>query len=152
MTTQPAVEITAYSPNVGIVSLRGEHDLSTWSEVAVALAAASAKPRILVDLSACTFVDSSVMSALFVAAQNLRERDGVLELVIPPGAHAIQRTFEAMLAGSILTIHETLAEGIASIEQHDPDAEWVAWPHARSVGDLRRDAQAAAERRPPEAA
>ena len=71
--------------------------------------------------------------------------------VIPPAAQAIRRTFEAMNAGSILTIHETLADGIASVEQHDPDAEWVAWPHARSVEDLRRDAQAAAETHPPEA-
>lgn len=149
MTPRPAVEIAAYSPRVGIVTLRGEHDLGTWSEVAVGLAAASAQPRILVDLSTCTFVDSSVMSALFVASQNLRERDGVLELVIPPTAHAIRRTFEAMNVGSILTIHETLAHGIASVEQHDPDAEWVAWPHARSVEDLRRDAQAAGEMHPP---
>ena len=152
MTAPPAVEITTHSREVGIVSLRGEHDLSTWSEVAVALAAASSRPQIIVDLSACTFVDSSVMSALFVASQNLRERNGVLELVIPPQAHAIRRTFEAMRAGSILTIHETLAAGIASVERHAPDTAWVAWPHARSVDDLRRDAQAAAEARPPEAA
>ena len=103
-------------PGVAVVAVRGEHDLRTKAELAEALERASAHPHVLVDLSECSFMDSSVIGALFVASKRLEERDGRLELVIPPEAHMLQRVANiAGLAGS-LPIHETRSAALASIQ------------------------------------
>jgi anti-anti-sigma factor len=90
-----------------IVKLRGEHDLSTRPRISEALADASKQATVLVDLSECTFADSSVVAALVVAHDELRERGGRLEVVIPADARAIRRLAELARLADILPIHET---------------------------------------------
>jgi anti-sigma B factor antagonist len=117
--TTPAVEVEFRRPEVAFVRIRGEHDLSTQPRVAEALAEASARRNVLVDLSECTFMDSSVIAAFFLARTELGLRDGRLELVIPPDAGTLQRTAEVAALGTILRIHQTQAEGLASFEADD---------------------------------
>jgi anti-sigma B factor antagonist len=106
-------------PGVAIVAVRGEHDLLTKAELAEALERAGAQRNVLVDLSECSFMDSSVVAALFVASKTLEQRDGRLELVIPPQAHMLQRVANiAGLAGSV-PIHETRSAGVASIQPRE---------------------------------
>ena len=109
-----AVEITAPSPEVAVVTLRGEHDLHSWSEVTLALANASQRPSVLVDLTECTFLDSSMLTVLLVAAKQLRLRAGTLAVVIPPGAHVL-RIFEVMNVDTLLAVHESMPAAIASL-------------------------------------
>jgi anti-anti-sigma factor len=109
-----AVEIAAQSPEVAVVTLRGEHDLHSWSEVTLALANASQRASVLVDLSECTFLDSSMLTVLLVAAKQLRLRAGSLAVVIPPEAHVL-RIFEVMNVHTLVVVHESLAAAIASL-------------------------------------
>jgi anti-anti-sigma factor len=106
-----AVEVKFHSPALAIVALRGEHDLHSWREVTLALAAAGARPGVIVDLSQCSFLDSSMLTTLLVAAKHMRARGGALEVVIPPGAH-VRRIFELMNIQAIMAIHDTLDAGI----------------------------------------
>ena len=69
-------------PGTAIVKLRGELDLSSRARLTQVLAGASAQATVLVDLSECTFADSSVVAALVTASAELRERGGRLEVVI----------------------------------------------------------------------
>lgn len=110
------IEIGALSPAVSTVTLRGEHDLHSWSEITLALANASQRRGVVVDLSACTFLDSSMLTVLLVAAKQLRTRGGALAVVIPRGAE-IRRIFEVMNVDAILAIHETRAEAIAGMPE-----------------------------------
>ena len=66
-----------------IVSLRGEHDLATAPVIRDALSAVFGD--VLVDLSECTFVDSTVIGALIAASQDLQREGHTLALVVPPG-------------------------------------------------------------------
>jgi anti-anti-sigma factor len=104
-----AVEIEIHE-HVGtaIVTLRGEHDLSTRAFVSEALAQVSEYARVLVDLSECTFADSCLVGALFVAHAAISERDGRLEVIIPPEATAARRLAELARLAFSVPIHATL--------------------------------------------
>lgn len=56
-----------------VVVLRGEHDLSTSEGLRVALA--SVRGRALVDLTACTFIDATILGVLLADARR-RDRIG----------------------------------------------------------------------------
>ena len=110
-----AVEVAFPQPGIAVVRLRGEHDLSGKERLTEALATASARLNVLVDLSECTFMDSSVIAAFFVAREKLGARGGQLELVIPPEASTVQRVAEVTFLGAILPIHETEAAAVAGL-------------------------------------
>jgi anti-sigma B factor antagonist len=109
-----AIEVAAHSPEVAVVTLRGEHDLHSWSEVTIALANASQRSCVLVELSECTFLDSTMLTVLLVAAKQLRLRAGSLAVVIPPGSQVL-RIFEVMNVHTLVVVHESLAAAIATL-------------------------------------
>jgi anti-anti-sigma regulatory factor len=108
-------EIQIQSPTACILTLHGEHDLASRPGLTVALAVARGYVHVLVDLTHCTFGDASLVSTLLVASKRLRARDGALELVVPPSAYPVRRVLELAGAHTRLPIHETRAEGIASM-------------------------------------
>jgi len=138
MTTPPAIEFEVHSANAAIVTLRGEHDLNSKAEVAKALSAASAYDNVVVDLSECSFLDSSVISALLHASNRLSEREGLLRLVIAGDGHAgVRRLFEVMDLQRVLPIHSSRAVAIAGLATRPPRTdETIA--RMRSLDDLIR--------------
>lgn len=114
-TAPSTVEVEFESPGVAIVTLRGEHDLSSCPRLTEALAEASTRPNVLVNLSECTFIDSSIVHALLSASARLRARDGRLELVIPAEPGVVQRVAELTPLAATLLIHETCGAGIAGL-------------------------------------
>jgi anti-anti-sigma factor len=77
---------------VAVVSLNGEHDLATSEGVRVALAPLLG--AVLVDLSGCDFVDSTVIGVLLERAQELKSDGYRLELVAPPEGSSAARALE----------------------------------------------------------
>ena len=71
----------------------------------------------LVDLSECSFIDSTVIGALVRAFQAFGEQGRRLELTIPPGANAIQRVAKVAGLTTFLVIHETRSAGLESISK-----------------------------------
>jgi anti-anti-sigma factor len=63
-----------------VVALRGEHDISTSEAVRVALAPLCG--RVLVDLSACDFIDSTIISVLLKKTGELSREGDELELLV----------------------------------------------------------------------
>jgi anti-anti-sigma factor len=116
-TAPPTVAVEFEPPGVAIVTLRGEHDLSSRPLLVDALSEASARPNVLVDLGGCAFIDSCIAHALLVADTGLRERDGRLVLVIPPEAWAVQRVAELTPLAVTMPIHETRSAGIAAFQE-----------------------------------
>ena len=110
------VEVEPHAPDVVVVALRGEHDLNTRQLFSEALARAGDDGNVLVDLSECSFIDSTIIGVLVLAFQAQTKRGRRLELAIPPAAQAIQRV--ATIAGlrTFLSIHETRSAGLASIQ------------------------------------
>ena len=123
-------------PGVAVVAVRGEHDLLTQAELAEALERASAQRSVLVDLSECSFMDSSVTAALFVACKRLEERDGRLEVVIPREAHTLQSVAKFSGIHTFLPVHETRAAALASIRRRSTMSRPVD-EHSIRIRDLR---------------
>jgi anti-anti-sigma factor len=86
-----------------IVSLRGEHDLATAPVIRDALSPVFGD--VLVDLSECTFVDSTVIGALIAASQELQREGHTLALVVPPENADVARTLEIVRIGELLQVH-----------------------------------------------
>jgi anti-anti-sigma factor len=113
--TWPSVDVEhrpASSPAfAAIVHLCGEHDMATASEIAHALSSISGD--VLVDLSECSFLDSSTVSVLLEDGR-LRERNGHrLELLAPHASSSILRALEIMRVDRFLTMHVDTEDGDA---------------------------------------
>jgi anti-sigma B factor antagonist len=117
MSAQPTTEIEIHSATACIVTLRGEHDASSSEAVTMALTLARGYSNVLVDLSGCQFVDSSVINALLLASKRAREHGGGVELVVPTDTTAVRRTLEIANVQMILPFHATRAEGIERLDQ-----------------------------------
>jgi anti-anti-sigma factor len=92
----PSVEVElrpARAPAfVAAVRLRGEHDMATVPRILEALEPIDGS--VLVDLSECSFIDSSAINA-FVADARRRAREGHrLELLVPAENAMVGRTLQ----------------------------------------------------------
>jgi anti-anti-sigma factor len=104
----PEVEVEIHEQaRTAIVTLRGEHDISTQSRVRDALTLASEQPKVLVDLSECTFADTGLINSLIVANAMVTQRSGQLEVVIPPDPSAAHRLAKLTRLEQIVPIRST---------------------------------------------
>jgi anti-anti-sigma factor len=102
----PAIEVEVRSARAprfaALVTLRGEHDLATTEQLRDALR--TLLGDVLVDLSECTFVDSTTIGSLIAAAQDLDREGHELALVVPPGNEQIARTLELVRIGDVVRV------------------------------------------------
>jgi anti-anti-sigma factor len=115
VTPRGTIEVEIQSEETAIVVLHGEHDMATTTEISIALAVAAGCPSILVDVSDCTFIDSTVIGVMLRAAVDARGRAGVLEVVVPRDSSA-RRGLEIAGVDHLLKFHETREAGIARLD------------------------------------
>jgi anti-anti-sigma factor len=113
---QPSVHVGHHVPHLAVVTLEGEHDLSTQPQLTDALAQATAHSHVLVDLSHCDFMDSTVISSLIQAAQMVHRRGEQLAVVIPPERTDLARVAAVMGLTDIFPLHPSRDAGLASLE------------------------------------
>jgi anti-sigma B factor antagonist len=99
-----------------VVAVGGEIDLFTAPELKAAIGEAleSGHTRIVVDLSATTFLDSTALGVLIGAVKRLRSRDGVLTIVNID--QNIAKTFEITGLDQIFTIRPTREEAVEALD------------------------------------
>jgi anti-anti-sigma factor len=115
------VTIEIVSATAAVVTLGGDHDVASIDAIEDAFRVAGAGRNLLVDLSACTFMDSSIISALLHASGKLHRRGSLFALVIPPGTHdALRNLFELMDVQKLLPTHATRAEALEYLERAQP--------------------------------
>jgi anti-anti-sigma factor len=85
------------------VSLRGEHDLASAAEVTRAIGAIAG--NVLVDLTECSFIDSTIIEVLIGNAKNLEREGHFLEIVAPPENSVIARTLEIVGMRDVVVVH-----------------------------------------------
>jgi anti-anti-sigma factor len=113
--TGPSVDLEHHPVSTpafaAIVHLCGEHDMATASEIEDALNSISGD--VLVDLSKCTFLDSSTIGALLEDGRR-REREGHhLELLAPHATSPILRALEIMRVDRLLAMRVDTEDGDA---------------------------------------
>ena len=111
------VEVAHHAPHLAVVSLQGEHDISTSESLAQALERAAANSNVLVDLSECTFVDSTVITILIRTSETVKAGGEQLVLVIPPAQRAIARIAEMTGLGHLMPLYESRDAALAAFPQ-----------------------------------
>jgi anti-anti-sigma factor len=107
---EPSVEIERIeSPGAtfdAVVRLHGGHDVATSRYLRDALKEVDG--NVLLDLSSCQFIDSSVIFVIYNDS-NVRARQGQrLELVVPPSNRTVSRTLEIAGAKQVLGVLDSL--------------------------------------------
>src|SRR5947199_7022122 len=105
-----------------VVAVAGEIDLFTAPELKAAIGEAleSGRTRIVVDLTATTFLDSTALGVLIGAVKRLRSRDGVLTIVnTDPN---IAKTFEITGLDQIFTIRPTREQAVEALDADQASA------------------------------
>lgn len=96
--------------NVAILAIDGEIDVSNASEFCDRyLVLAKQGPAVIVDLTACRYMDSS---GLQVLAKSVGEKDAPRAIVVPPKS-PVRRIFDVLNLARVLTVVETLHEALA---------------------------------------
>jgi anti-anti-sigma regulatory factor len=91
---------------VTVVCVSGEHDFSVRKDLERALEPLHG--HVLVDLSSCTFIDSSIV-AMILTKHAALERDGErLELFVPNGREQVVRKLDRLGARRLLRVVDTL--------------------------------------------
>jgi anti-anti-sigma factor len=103
----PSIEVEA-PPQLlnafdAVVRLRGGHDIATSRNLREALD--QVEGSVLLDLSDCGFIDSSVIYVIFSDAHSRAREEHRLELLVPPENRAITRTLEIAGAREVLNVH-----------------------------------------------
>jgi anti-anti-sigma factor len=125
----PSVEVVHHTERIAVVHLIGEHDIAMKRSVLDALASATAQPCVVVDLSRCTFVDSSVINVM-VALRNMDVC--TVTLVVPDTQRAVRRTFEIVRMDHFFTLHDSLAEALLAAAADGDDALQTSIPEVKS--------------------
>lgn len=129
------VDVGHHAPHLAVVTVQGEHDLSTQPELTQALEDAAAHSNVLVDLSHCSFMDSTVVTSLSRAAKTLQARGEQLALVIPPEQTHLTRLAAITRLADTIPLHHSREAGLTSLE-HPPHAQ----PGPRGGGHVRVEA------------
>jgi anti-anti-sigma factor len=117
----PAVEFSQHVPGVSIVVLRGEHDLNQRADVQEALTRACIHEAVLVDLSQCTFIDSTIIGALIFAYQAQDKRGWCLGLIAPPATSIVSRCLHLAALDTTMPVYETRSAALTGLAR----GRWV---------------------------
>lgn len=89
-----------------VVQVDGDLDMATSPQLEAALVQAGFERRLVIDLTDCTFLDSSAVRVLASAVRDSEAAHGSLALVAPD--QGILRVLEISAVSTMLPVHETL--------------------------------------------
>ncbi len=100
---------------VRVLRLRGEHDLYTAPPLREGITSLLDEGApVVVDLTAATFIDSSILGVLLGGLRRAREGGGSFVLVLAADAEpTVRRIFEVTGLLSVFSIHPSTAEAVA---------------------------------------
>jgi anti-anti-sigma factor len=110
------VSVSHHGRGVAVVTLRGEHDVSTRAVLAQALQLAAAHSNVVVDLSECSFVDSTVINEFIKSSKSVKAGGERFMLVIPPGQAHVARIARMVRLAEMIELHESKDAAFANLE------------------------------------
>jgi anti-sigma B factor antagonist len=99
-----------------VVTLRGEHDVSTNPSLLETLQTVFAGgSKVVVDLSSAEFIDSSVLGALLAARKEAAEHAEHEIVVVAPDATFPRRVLRLTGVDAMIRVYETRMDALAEI-------------------------------------
>ncbi len=114
---KPSIDLRAEPGDVIVLSLIGDHDLATKPSLVAELAALAPDAAVVIDLTRCTFVDSTVIGAILNTRQPNRPR---VSLVLPPDTSYVVRALSVLGVRDLLPVHPTVEAALEALEQGLP--------------------------------
>jgi anti-anti-sigma factor len=111
--SSPAFEIrSSHAADILIVEIEGEIDMATAPRLAEELEGTTdTTKRVVVNISAVTFLDSSALNVLVRAGRGLSDRDVVFR-VVAPSDRVVRRVFEIAHLVDELNLVGSLGEAL----------------------------------------
>ena len=110
------VRSEAGGDNIEIVTLHGEHDLGTLPQVREAFETAAGDDKALViDLSAATFIDSSILGAVLEARRVAGEADRGFAVTCDGAAEPVRRVLEVTGLAEELPVHPNREAALSAL-------------------------------------
>lgn len=109
---KPGVEVRPAPGNVIVLALTGDHDLATKPMLLAELAEIPLDASVIIDLTRCTFLDSSVIGAILGARVPDRPR---VSLVLPPDTSYVTRALSVVGMRDLLPVHASVTAALASL-------------------------------------
>ena len=114
---KPSIDLRAEPGDVIVLTLIGDHDLATKPSLVAELAALAPEAAVVIDLTRCTFVDSTVIGAILNTRQPNRPR---VSLVLPPDTSYVVRALSVLGVRDLLPVHPTVEAALEALEQGLP--------------------------------
>lgn len=112
MPSRDLILTTVGSDGAAVINVTGELDLSTVVAFDAELEQALPVGHVVVDLAACTFIDSSALQSLVRAQRAILEGGGGLALVAP--SQPARRVLEVAAIDRFVPVFDTVAEAVSS--------------------------------------
>jgi anti-sigma B factor antagonist len=110
------VTIEVISAGAAIVTLGGDHDVASRDAISDAFGVAATGRDLLVDMTGCTFIDSTIIKLLLQTMRSMAENDARMELVIDIDSHGhVARVAELMGIADVIPTHGSRSDGIRSL-------------------------------------
>jgi anti-sigma B factor antagonist len=93
-----------------VVRVEGDLDMATSPRLEEALESAGTAKRVVIDLTECTFLDSSALRLLIASARARESEDGSIELVVTNPR--ILRVLEITAVDTVLPVHDSLESAL----------------------------------------
>jgi anti-anti-sigma factor len=112
--TPSRVELAALRDDTLVVTLIGEHDLATNARLVEVIAETSEEPNVIVDLTPCTFVDSTTLGVIVRASEQHRARGDRFRVVNSHASRHVRRVIDIARFADIVELHDTLDDALAA--------------------------------------
>jgi anti-sigma B factor antagonist len=101
--------------DVAAVVAGGELDLYGAPELSDALSSVVRERRVVIDLTAVSFLDSTALGVVVGAVRDLRKHGGDARVVLPGGS--ARRIFELTTLDQVLPLEESRAQALAALTE-----------------------------------
>jgi len=102
---EPSIDVRTERGGVIVLRLIGDHDLATKPSLVAELAALPPEAAVVIDLTDCTFVDSTVIGAILNARRPERTR---VSLVLPPDTSYVMRALSVLGVSDLMPVHPSI--------------------------------------------
>jgi anti-sigma B factor antagonist len=109
--TEAEITVESLPRGGSVVSVRGEVDLASADDLGRALGEGEPGCDVVVDLTECTFLDSSAIRELLAGVHDIESGGGRAAVVAQPAG--VRRTLEIAGVDERLAIHPTLEAALA---------------------------------------
>jgi anti-anti-sigma factor len=113
----PRVEVRSARADVLVLTLIGDHDLATKPMVLEGFADVAPDMSVVIDLTRCTFIDSTVIGAILGARVPDHPR---VSLVLPPDTSYVVRALSVIGMRDLLPVHPSVEAALEELEGGRP--------------------------------